>query len=181
MVAAVKAKIRALQAANEEEESSGSNTEAEEEEDPKVVLEKDTSCGSTPRDKALPQSPESAATLHANPDSDSSWEPSQSIFEEEEEVEDEDEAPDEKGNHRNRMEDAEQGDLEDAQGIVLQMLKDLRYGNKPEDSSHLQTMDSALVKILLDLKMLDVSQSCAARSRESVIQGGSVKRAFSPS
>jgi hypothetical protein len=79
------------------------------------------------------------------------------------------------------MEDAEQGDLEDAQGIVLQMLKDLRYGNKPEDSSHLQTMDSALVKILLDLKMLDVSQSCAARSRESVIQGGSVKRAFSPS
>jgi hypothetical protein len=73
MVAAVKAKIRALQAANEEEESSGSDTEAEEEEDPKVVLEKDTSCGSTPRDKALPQSPESAATLHANPDSDSSW------------------------------------------------------------------------------------------------------------
>jgi hypothetical protein len=54
MVAAVKAKLRALQAANEEEESSGSDTEAEEEEDPKVVLEQDTSCRSTPRDKAQP-------------------------------------------------------------------------------------------------------------------------------
>jgi hypothetical protein len=41
------------------------------------------------------------------------------------------------------MEDVEQGDLEDAQGIVLQMLKDLRHGNKPKDSSHLQTMDGA--------------------------------------
>jgi hypothetical protein len=50
------------------------------------------------------------------------------------------------------MEDVEQGDLEDAQGIVLQMLKDLRHGNKPKDSSHLQTMDGAL----------DLLQNCVA-------------------
>jgi hypothetical protein len=37
------------------------------------------------------------------------------------------------------------------------------------------------VKILLDLKMLDVSQCCAEGTRGSVVQGSSVKRAFSPS
>jgi hypothetical protein len=37
------------------------------------------------------------------------------------------------------------------------------------------------VKILLDLKMLDVSRCCTEGARESVVQGGSMKRAFSPS
>jgi hypothetical protein len=169
MVAAVKAKLRALQAANKEEESSGSDTEAEEEHDPEVVLEPDTSCRSVPWDKAQPQSPESTSALHADPDSDSYWEPSRSIFEEEEEVKDKDKAPDDKGNSRNGMEDSEQGNLEDAQGIVLQMLKDLCHGNKSMESSHPQKTDSAL-DLLQDCVALQMAQAeLAGLAREKMM------------
>ena len=103
MVATIKAKLKALQAANKEEESSGSETE----DNPEVVLDSapDARCGSVPRDNAQPQSPDSTAVMHTDIDSDASWEPSQAIFEEDEEDKDEDEAQDEGSNHGNSMED----------------------------------------------------------------------------
>ena len=154
MVATIKAKLKALQAANEEEESSGSETE----DDPEVVSDSvpDACCGSAPRDNAQPWSPDSTAVMHTDIDSYASWEPSQAIFEEDEEDEDEGKAQDEESDHGNGVEDL-QHHLEDAHIIVTQMLKDLHHGNKPKDGSHLDIMDNAL-NLLRDRVVLRTAQ-----------------------
>lgn len=66
MVATIKAKLKALQAANKEEESSGSETE----DNPEVVSDSapDARCGSAPRDNVQPQSPDSTAVMHTDID-----------------------------------------------------------------------------------------------------------------
>ena len=93
---------------------------------------------------------------HTDIDSDASWEPSQAIFEEDEEDKDEDEAQDEESDHGNGVEDL-QHHLEDAHIIVAQMLEDLRHGNKPKDGSHLDIMDNAL-NLLRDRVVLRTAQ-----------------------
>ncbi|KAN0136972.1 hypothetical protein V8E53_005207 [Lactarius tabidus] len=64
MVTSVKAKLKALQAAEEEEASSETETETEDQQDVEAISEPDTSQDSVPRDKTKPQSPDIVAALH---------------------------------------------------------------------------------------------------------------------
>ncbi|KAN0140612.1 hypothetical protein V8E53_001821 [Lactarius tabidus] len=64
MVASVKAKLKALQVAEEEEASSETETETEDQQDVEVISEPDTSWDGMPRDKTRPQSPDTAAAPH---------------------------------------------------------------------------------------------------------------------
>jgi hypothetical protein len=76
--------------------------------------------------------------------SDTCQEPSWSILEEEEEESDDDRVPDKRNKSANDSAMEEQSNREDAQDTLLQMLKDLHYGNDPEDGSHQHSADSAV-------------------------------------
>ena len=145
MVARVKAKLRALQDAEEQEEpgtKSKSNTETETEPEPESETETEElvwiakSSGNT-----HPIEQECTVSCLISMDSDICWKPSQSIVEDEEEGSDDNQALDVKNGTKNVE---EQVNPKDSQDSVLRMLKDLCRRNDPNSCSHLQPADSAM-------------------------------------
>ena len=157
MVARVKAKLQALQDAEEEEEpgtetENKTNTNTEPETETKEIVWIAESSGDTHQIKQ-----EHTDSALSNTNLDTGREPSQSIFEEEEEDIDDNRALDERNGTKNKCSTEGQCNPKDAQDTVLWMLKDLHHWNDPNDCSHLQPADSALV-ILQDHVVLLTAQ-----------------------
>jgi hypothetical protein len=162
MVARVKAKLRALQGAEEEE----AGTESEMgDEDEDTFEPSSTTC----RIEQEHVEKEHTISIHSDLHSDTCQEPSWSILEEEEEELDDDQVPDKRNKSANDSAMEEQSNREDAQDTLLWMLKDLHYGNDPEDGSHQHSADSA-VDTLQDRAALRTAQEelvCMVKEKKS--------------
>ncbi|KAF8267264.1 hypothetical protein EI94DRAFT_1801983 [Lactarius quietus] len=165
MVAAVKAKLGALQCAIEKE---ASETETE----TKTETETETEDGSEDKDKdnkvvlitesgstAHQVEQECAVSSHRDLHSDACGESSWPRFEEEESNDD--------GAVNNPTVD-EQSDVEDAQSTVLRMLEDLCRGNDPKDEGHQQSAGNVwnILQDRVALRMAQVELAAMAKAKK---------------
>lgn len=140
MVARVKAKLKALQSAREEEElEARSESESESEDEDEVVwIAKPASAGSTTHQNEQEHATSSVSEPRTDTRQKSSW----PIFEEDKDF-DGHQALYTRIESGNDPVTEKPGNLEDAQDVVSQMLKDLCHRNNPEDSGHQHSVDNA--------------------------------------
>jgi hypothetical protein len=196
MVASVKAKLKALQAAEEEEASSGTETETKDEHDFEVISEPDTSQVRSPdiaatlhsrgatlepggakemtRDPVVWTAQSSGTTCRVKEEGainghislNACQESSCAMLEEEEEESDDNRALDKRYERGNGCATEEQRNIEDVRDKVSRMLEDLRRGNDPEDDSHLQPADSPLELLRDHVAMQMAQEKLASLERE---------------